>query len=61
MTRILFAPFSDCRRGVIKALLVEHGLLAVTAFLSRKTVLWNRLKAVKNGMHCPTYKPRYRP
>lgn len=35
MTRILFAPFSDCRRGVIKALLVEHGRLAVTLFLEQ--------------------------
>jgi hypothetical protein len=33
MTRILFAPFSDCRLGVIRALLVEHGRLAVTLHL----------------------------
>jgi hypothetical protein len=35
MTRILFAPFSDCRLGVIRALLVEHGRLAVTLFLEQ--------------------------
>lgn len=33
MSRILFAPFSDCRLGVIRALLVEHGRLAVTLHL----------------------------
>lgn len=33
MSRILFTPFSDCRLGVIRALLVEHGRLAVTLHL----------------------------
>ena len=35
MSRILFAPFSDCRLGVIRALVVEHGRLAVTLFLEQ--------------------------
>ena len=32
MTRALFIPFSDCRPGVIRALVHEHGRLAVTLY-----------------------------
>lgn len=32
MTRALFIPFSDCRPGVIRALLIEHGRLPVTLY-----------------------------
>lgn len=33
MTRALFVPFSDARPGVIRALVHEHGRLAVTLHL----------------------------
>lgn len=33
MTRTLFVPFSDARPGVIRALVHEHGRLAVTLHL----------------------------